>query len=115
MSGIISAALNNFAVSNARAWAHDRSQTLGASEVGQCARRVFWLKNEGDAGYGVPRDPGFKDGWGARVRGSVMEDHFWYPAMKATFGDRLKFAGPVQKTFVSGFLSATPEIGRAHV
>jgi hypothetical protein len=70
---------------------------------------VFWSKNEGDASYGVDRDPGYKDGWGPRVRGSVFEDQFWYPAMRATYGDRLKFAGPDQKTFVSGFLSATPD------
>lgn len=109
MTGIIRSALYDFAASSARAWSHDRSQTVGASEVGQCARKVFWLKNEGDATYGVPRDAGYEDTWGARVRGSVYEDQFWYPALKATYGGRLKFAGPEQKTFVSGFLSATPD------
>jgi hypothetical protein len=109
MTGLIRSALYDFAASSSRAWSHDRSQTVGASEVGQCARKVFWLKNEGDATYGVPRDAGYVDTWGARVRGSVYEDQFWYPALKATFGGRLKFAGPEQKTFVSGFLSATPD------
>jgi len=109
MTGIIHSALHDFAANSGRAWSHDRSQTVGASEVGQCARKVFWLKNEGDANYGVPRDAGYEDTWGARVRGSVYEDQFWYPALKATYGSRLKFAGPDQKTFVSGFLSATPD------
>lgn len=108
-TGIIRTALHTYATSSARIWTTDRSQTVGASEVGQCARKVFWLKNEGDAEYGAPRDAGYVDTWGARVRGSVYEDQFWYPALKATYGGRLKFAGPEQKTFVSGFLSATPD------
>lgn len=106
---MIKEALAAYATSNERVWTTDRSQTVGASEVGQCARKVFWLKNEDDATYGVPRDAGYEDTWGARVRGTVMENEFWYPAMKASYGSRLKFAGPDQKTFVSGFLSATPD------
>lgn len=106
---MIKAALHNYAMSTGKTWATDRSQTVGASEVGQCARKVFWMKNEGDPKYGAPRDPDYIDGWGARVRGTIMEDQFWYPAMKRMFGDRLRFAGPEQQTLVSGFLSATPD------
>lgn len=106
---MIKTALHNYAMSSGKTWATDRSQTVGASEVGQCARKVFWMKNEGDPKYGAPRDPDYNDGWGARVRGTVMEDQFWYPAMKHAFGDRLLFAGPDQQTLVSGFLSATPD------
>jgi len=106
---MIKEALHNYATANGKLWSHDRSQTVGASEVGQCARKVFWMKNEGDPKYGAPRDPDYVDGWGARVRGTVMEDQFWYPAMLATFGDRLIYAGPDQQTFVSGFISATPD------
>ena len=106
---VIKEVLHSYAQSNSRSWAVDRSQTVGASEIGTCARKVFWLKNEGDPQYGVARDAGYEDTWGARVRGSVYEDQFWYPALKATFGSRLKFAGPEQQTFVSGFLSATPD------
>jgi len=106
---LIRSALHEFAAGNARQWSHDRSQTVGASEVGQCARKVFWLKNEGDAYYGAPRDAGYEDTWGARVRGSVYEDQFWYPALSAKFGERLLYAGPNQQTFISGFLSATPD------
>ena len=106
---MIKAALHNYAMAMNKSWSHDRAQTVGASEVGQCARKVFWSKNEGDPTYGAARDPDYVDGWGAKVRGTIMEDQFWFPAMQATFGDRLLFAGPAQQTLVSGFLSATPD------
>lgn len=106
---MISQALDAYAQATNKAWSHDRSQTVGASEVGQCARKVFWTKNEGDPKYGAKRDPEYVDSWGARVRGTVMENEFWFPAMQSQFGERLLFAGPSQHTFVSGFLSATPD------
>lgn len=106
---LISSALNQYAASTARQWATDRSQTIGASEIGQCARKVFWLKNEGDPKYGAERDPEYKDSWGATARGSVFENHFWEPALRSAYGERLLFAGAEQKTFVQGFLSATPD------
>ena len=109
MTGIIAATLDRHAKSSSKIFSHDRLNTVGASEVGQCARKVFWLKNEGDAQYGAPRDPEYIDSWGARMRGTVFEDAFWEPAMRARFGERLKFAGREQKTFVSDFLSATPD------
>jgi hypothetical protein len=87
----------------------DRAQTVGASDVGQCERKVYYYKNERDWKHAAPRDEEYQDRWGAKIRGSVFENQFWYPALKATFGDRLKFAGPDQQTFVSGFLSATPD------
>lgn len=106
---MIKEALDKYARRLDKNWSHDRSQTVGASEVGQCARKVFWLKNEGDSRYGAKRDEGYEDTWGARVRGAVMEDQFWFPAMQAQFGERLLFAGPAQQTLVSGFISATPD------
>jgi hypothetical protein len=81
-----------------------RASTVGASEIGQCARKTFYLKR-GD----TERDPGHTDGWGATLRGSVIEREFWLPALRARFGDKLKFAGEQQKTFALGFLSATPD------
>src|SRR5262249_27628317 len=83
--------------------AHNRSRTVGASEIAQCARRVFFKKN------GTAADPGYKDTWGAVTRGSVFENEFWKPAMRRAFGDRLHLAGGQQKTFVDGRLSATPD------
>jgi hypothetical protein len=109
MTTIISDTLDAYARSASKVWSHDRLNTVGASEVGQCARKIYWLKNEDDPKYRAPRDPDFVETWGARVRGTVIEDAFWQPAMKARFGDRLQLSGPDQKTFVSSFLSATPD------
>jgi hypothetical protein len=109
MTSIISNTLDAYARSASKVWSHDRLNTVGASEVGQCARKVYWLKNEDDPKYRAPRDPDFVETWGARVRGTVIEDAFWQPAMKAKFGDRLLYSGKDQKTFVSDFLSATPD------
>lgn len=109
MTELVAKALNEYAAVKNKVWATDRSQTVGASEVGQCARKVFWLKNEGDAAHAAPRDPDYVDGWGARMRGTVYEDSFWEPALRLRYGPRLKFAGREQRTFVQGFLSATPD------
>jgi hypothetical protein len=106
---MIREALDAYANGLQREFVHDRAQTVGASEVGQCARKVFWLKNEDDPTHAAPRDEGFVDGWGARLRGTVFEDHFWAPAMRAKFGAALHFAGAGQRTFATGFLSATPD------
>ena len=109
MTTIIADTLDRFANSTSKVFSHDRLNTVGASEVGQCARKIFWLKNEGDAKYGVARDPEYHESWGARMRGSVFEDAFWEPALRKRFGERLKLAGKQQTTFVSDFLSATPD------
>ena len=70
---MIANALKAHAAGNKREWKTDRSQTIGASEIGMCARRVFFDKNEGDPVYGVSRDPDFEERWGARARGSAYE------------------------------------------
>ena len=106
---IIKKTLDQYAASVDKLWTHDRSNTLGASEVGQCARKIFWLKSESDSAHRVARDPDYVETWGARMRGTIFEDKFWEPALRAKFGKRLLFAGRYQKTFVSDFLSATPD------
>jgi hypothetical protein len=105
---LIKHTLDAYAASSGRVFV-DRMNTLGASEVGQCARKIYWIKNEDDTAHRVDRDPGFVDSWGARARGSIFEDHFWEPAMRQRFGDRLMFAGKEQRTFIDSFLSATPD------
>jgi hypothetical protein len=80
-----------------------RSETSGASDVGQCARKVWWVK------HGAAPDADYSDTWGARVRGSVFESAFWAPALKRRFGSKLKFAGGNQITLRNGYLSATPD------
>lgn len=106
---MIKEALEQFALGSNKVWANDRSQTVGASEVGACARRTFWNKNEGDHLHGVQRDPDYVDGWGAKLRGTFYENVFWTPAMRTAYGDKLKWAGDDQNTFIVGFLSATPD------
>jgi hypothetical protein len=106
---MITQILNKHADSLQKIWAHDRSQTIGASEIGQCSRKTFWIKNEVDPVHRAERDPEYVDGWGAKIRGTIMENDFWYPAMRAAYGELLLYAGPEQQSFISGFLSATPD------
>lgn len=85
-----------------------RALTVGASEIGQCGRKTFYLKRGGE------RDPEHVDGWGAALRGSVIERAFWLPALRARFENKLKFAGDQQQRFKSEFLSATPDAMLIH-
>jgi hypothetical protein len=105
---MITNALDMYARSIARIF-EDRANTVGSSDVGKCARQVFFLKNEGDADYGTPRNPDFVDRWGATQRGSIYETHVWEPALRARYGERLLFAGNQQQTFALDFLSGTPD------
>jgi hypothetical protein len=100
--------LHAYAIANRRIFV-DREQTVGASEIGQCARRVYYEKMFGDPHYGVERDPDFTDAWGAAARGTAFEQQLWYPALKARFGDKLLYAGPDQRTLAVDYLSATPD------
>ncbi|MBO4228151.1 hypothetical protein [Bradyrhizobium neotropicale] len=106
---IVKSSLDSYAATLDKIWAHDRSHTIGASEIGQCARKSFFLKNEHDPVYGVQRDADYTESWGARLRGTMFETHFWEPALRARFGARLLLAGEEQRTFFSDFLSATPD------
>jgi hypothetical protein len=105
---MITDALAAYAKATARTF-EGRENTVGASEVGQCARKVYFAKNAGDHVYGAASDEDYQDTWGAALRGRLFEDHFWVPALRARYGDRMLFAGDQQQTFVSGFLSATPD------
>lgn len=84
-------------------FSHDRTKTVGASEIGLCARRVYWAKN------GQPADAEYDDTYGAALRGNLIEEHFWVPAMIKKFRRKLLFAGKKQKTIEDGYLSATPD------
>jgi hypothetical protein len=86
-----------------------RASTVGASDVGQCERKVFFVKNHGHPVYGSARDPNYVERWGARERGSVFESALFVPALRARFGDKLVYAGDEQRTFRQDFLSATPD------
>jgi hypothetical protein len=87
----------------------DRANAVGASEIGQCARKVYFAKNAGDPVYGADADADYVDVWGAKLRGSLFENFLFNPAMRARYGDKLLFAGKDQQTFVLEFLSGTPD------
>jgi hypothetical protein len=91
-----------------KGWLLDRRQTVGASSVAQCARKVWFEKNDDDP-EGHKPDPEYVDRYGAKIRGTMIEDHFWVPALRAAFGADLIWAGEDQRTFVLDFLSATPD------
>jgi hypothetical protein len=105
---MIAEALEAHAKSTARVF-DGRENTVGASEVGHCARKVYFSKNSGDHVYGAAPDENHADAWGAALRGRLFEEHFWFPALRAWYGDRLLYAGDDQRTLVAGFLSATPD------
>jgi CRISPR/Cas system-associated exonuclease Cas4 (RecB family) len=94
-----------------RKFAHDRSQTIGASEIGQCARRIWAEKKLGEKGY----DKGFLQSRGAAMRGDILEDNWTVPVVKRAVenaGGRLLWAGQgEQRTFeaLPWKISATPD------
>ncbi len=106
---MIKQALDAYAASQTKVFKQDRSQTLGASEVGACCRQTWFKKNVDDPTMRITSDPEYADGWGARTRGNLIEDGLWTPAMRARYGDDVLYTGDQQRTLVSGFLSATPD------
>ena len=92
---------------NQKEWEHDRTQTVGASEIFQCARKVFLTKNQ------VPQDEDFDGGFGALVRGNLIENEVWEPAIRHYLqhlpGVEFLHAGEGQETVFAGFLSSTSD------
>jgi CRISPR/Cas system-associated exonuclease Cas4 (RecB family) len=76
------------------AWAHDRANTVGASEIGGCARQV-WYRKHG-------QEEECQQGWGFTERGKHIEAWVYDALRRAKI--RLTHQ---QHTLTSGFLSAT--------
>lgn len=97
--------IHRYAATLGKQWSHDRSATVGASEIGQCARKTWFVKHD------APRDPDYVETWGARFRGDLIENHFWLPALRSRLpgGVRLLYAGEEQETLIDGYLSATTD------
>lgn len=72
---MIAIALAAYAKQTARTF-EGRENTVGASEVGHCARKIYFAKNTGDHVYGAASDEDYADTWGATLRGRLVEDHF---------------------------------------
>ena len=102
---MIQALLWDWAQATRRVFDHGRLGTVGSSEVGHCLRQVGFSKWEQ-----VP-DPEHEESLGFAIRGTVMEDHYWVPAIRAGLppGAQLLYAGEEQETLASGYLSATPD------
>lgn len=98
---MIKEALNAFVLP--KVWAHDRTQTIGSSEIGQCSRRIKYIKS------GHRQDIEYVPRWGAAERGNLFENFLWEPALRKRYGDKLLLAGKEQKTFIGKYLSATPD------
>tara|TARA_R100000808_G_scaffold6142_1_gene18455 strand:- start:12353 stop:13432 length:1080 start_codon:yes stop_codon:yes gene_type:complete len=95
--------------SQSKTWGgHDRNQTVGASEIGTCLRRLVFSKHNAEP------DPDFIQDLGAAERGNIIED--W---LEQTIKDSLPFTGSSgleliwsgdnQQTLVHGKQSATPD------
>ena len=80
----------------ARYW--DRLDTVGASEIGQCARRIWYVKHE---------EPHEESGWGFKERGHHVER--WVIERLRAAHVPIEHAGDNQRTLSDGFLSATPD------
>jgi CRISPR/Cas system-associated exonuclease Cas4 (RecB family) len=100
---MIKEALHAYVTENRRAFTHDRTKTIGSSEIGQCARKLWFLKHGGEKDQA--------ERWGAQERGNLIEV-LWSKAMREYAGRRkLHFAGRYQRTFFDDQspLSATPD------
>lgn len=102
------AIFNKYMAQNQKTWAHDRSQSLGASETFDCIRKGFFSKRGKELGFEPDED--FVEDWGALERGNIIENNFVVPAVKHTAeGVDVLFTGDDQTTLVSGRSSATPD------
>jgi len=96
-------AFQNHATRARKKFASGRNKTVGASEIGQCARKTWYAK------HNMLYDEDYVDGWGAARRGNTFEKGFFVPAMRKHYGDKLLFAGGQQKRLTYKELGATPD------
>jgi CRISPR/Cas system-associated exonuclease Cas4 (RecB family) len=99
----------DFNTANQKVWEHDRSTTVGASEVFTCLRKAWFEKRAKE--FGIEPDSEYKDSWGATRRGDLMENYHVVPAVSNHLPDGavLLMAGDTQETLVYGHASATPD------
>lgn len=107
-------AFDMYMAANEKTWEHDRSLTVGASEIWACLRQVWYEKRGHEFGFEPAEDDG---NWGAMERGNLIENHFVVPGLRLALpkmatlpeGVELLFGGSDQKTLVLGKNSATPD------
>ena len=103
LTNIVQDAIRKSLGDNPKEWEYDRSKSIGGSEIGQCARKIWADKNK------FPKDRGFVESRGALTRGNIIEEKVFVPALRERFGKRVLKAGRSQQTFILGKLSATPD------
>jgi hypothetical protein len=106
----IQAAFDRYIASQNKVWAHDRTQTLGASESFNCLRQLGFEKRGKE--FGVAPDEDYENPWGATHRGNLIENYFVAPALEQelpNIGIDLLFAGDTQETLIKGRNSSTPD------
>ena len=79
---MIRSALAAYADTTARTF-EAREQTVGASDVGRCARAVYFEKNEYDPAFGAPRNPDAVSGWGSAGEEICIASYILYPGAPA--------------------------------
>jgi hypothetical protein len=114
---------DDYITSTQKTWAHDRSKTIGASEVFSCMRKVFFDKR--GEGLGFQPDSDFRESWGATRRGDLIENYHVVPALQHGMPEELtlSYVGENQVTLVldknsgtpDGFLTGLPKGGNIRV
>ena len=102
-----------FMAERQKTFSHDRRLTIGASEIGLCALRIWKEKKLGPAHY----DKTYKPADGAAFRGDIIEDQFTVAVVRHAIakqlpGAELRWAGPGQQHTLQApqwKLSATPD------
>lgn len=100
---------NNHVAKNQKIWDHDRSSTVGASEVFGCMRKSFFDKRADS--LKIEKDPDYENDWGAMERGNIIEEHWVVPVLEGQIPKNTEylFGSAGQETFVYGANSATPD------
>lgn len=100
---------SKYVATNQKQWEHNRSLTVGASEVFSCIRKAFFDKRGAELGF-TPDDDYVED-WGAASRGNLIENYHVVPAIRDHMPANLKvlYTGDDQKTLVLDKTSATPD------
>lgn len=103
------AILSGYMEKNQKVWAHDRSTTMGASEIFGCLLAGWFEKRGAEKGFAP--DPEFKFRWGATERGNIIENSFIVPGLHAGLPPEWELVGGggEQQTLVKGRASATPD------
>jgi len=102
------AATDAFLRSKETKFRHNRLETVGASEIGQCERRVGLEKLLGRNGW----DKGYVPNLGITYRGQNIEAAVAVPVVREAIKSHnvtLEWTGTQQKTFIHGPMSCTPD------